>query len=193
MGDEMESSSSPNVVANETSPSSELIREGSYVSKGQTLFSLINTQSLKVELNLPPTAGRHVKKGNPITLVSSTGDSVATTIDFIEPLYQAGQKFLTARVYKTSPLKLQLGQLVAARIKGIQIEGIWVPRMAVVKMGLDEVVFVKEKNGFVPRKVKTGITNESQINILAGLSSADEIASSAQYLIDSESFIKIDN
>jgi Cu(I)/Ag(I) efflux system membrane fusion protein len=42
-------------------------------------------------------------------------------------------------------------------------------------------------------KIETGISYKDQIQILSGLSSTDSVAGNAQFLIDSESFIKVNN
>ena len=55
------------------------------------------------------------------------------------------------------------------------------------------IVFVKLDNGFKAHKVKTGLSSETNIQILEGLSPHDSVALNAQYLIDSESFIKTNN
>ena len=62
---------------------------------------------------------------------------------------------------------------------------------AVRSLGLDHIVFRKDHNGFVAVKVKTGLKLKKKVEILDGLDAADSIAINAQYLMDSESFIKI--
>ena len=47
--------------------------------------------------------------------------------------------------------------------------------------------------GFRASKVNTGITHKNHIQILSGLSETDSVAVNAQYLMDSESFIKVKN
>jgi Cu(I)/Ag(I) efflux system membrane fusion protein len=52
------------------------------------------------------------------------------------------------------------------------------------------MVFVKLENGFKAREINTGITINDFIQILNGITKNDTVAANAQYLIDSESFIK---
>lgn len=192
MNDDMSAQSNTQEIT-PASASAELIREGNYVAKGQRLFSMIQDRSLKIELSIPVQVAKFVKKGSAVTLTFGTGDSLATRIDFVEPLYQAEQKFLTARVYASPSAKLRPGQLVQAMLPDITIEGMWVPKMAVVRMGMKELIFVKDKDGFIPKDINAGIQAGNEINILQGLSSADEVAVNGQYMIDSESFIRINN
>ena len=71
------------------------------------------------------------------------------------------------------------------------VEALWIPREAILDLGLDKIVFVKEREVFKPKKVKEGIRMEGWVEIVQGLSSSDEIASNAHYMVDSESFIRV--
>lgn len=167
-----------------------VIREGSYVSSGQALFKIVNPAALRVELNIASTLIGSVKQGGKVTLDFGDQHHEEGTIDFVQPFFNEGQEFLTVRVYTKSTDRLHIGHLAKAVIEGTAVEGLWVPKEAVLHLGVDDIVFVKEKKFFKPKKIVTGIRTENQIEVKQGLSSSDEIASNGQYLIDSESFIK---
>jgi Cu(I)/Ag(I) efflux system membrane fusion protein len=80
---------------------------------------------------------------------------------------------------------------VTATIFPSPIAGDWLPREAVLSLGTDQVVFVREEGGFKVHKVGTGMVYRDRVQILSGLTAADSVASNAQYLMDSESFIRI--
>ncbi len=185
---------SGNAMSNTTSSSGaineNLIREGSYASSGQTLFKIVNASAMRVELNLSSTSASAVKKGSKVTLDFGGGDQLEATIDFIQPYFTQGQEFLTVRVYTDKTDKLHIGHLVKAIITATSVEAMWIPKEAVLDLGVDHVVFVKNKNVLKPKKVVTGARTDKEIEVKQGLSSADEIAINAQYLVDSESFIK---
>ncbi|HSD07757.1 MAG TPA: hypothetical protein VLC96_10965, partial [Flavobacterium sp.] len=61
---------------------------------------------------------------------------------------------------------------------------------ALVNVGEKKIVFVKMDNGFKTKAIQTGLEIDDFVQILEGLSVGDTIAKNAQYLIDSESFIK---
>jgi len=61
----------------------------------------------------------------------------------------------------------------------------------VLSLGREKVVFGKTDGGFKAIKINTGITHENHIQIVSGLKVTDSVAANAQYLMDSESFIKI--
>jgi Cu(I)/Ag(I) efflux system membrane fusion protein len=137
-----------------------------------------------------------VKKGNAVMVTPETlpGKDFRASINFIEPFYQKENKTLTARLYfNNEALKIPIGSQVKATILGNTKDAYWLPKEAVVSLGLDKVVFLKTDAGFKAHKVNTGITHKNHLQVLSGINETDSVAINAQYLIDSESFIKIKN
>lgn len=170
------------------------LKEGMYIQKGQTIFSVYNPDKAWVLLNIYAESQGLVKTGNAVRVVPETmpDKNFRATIDFIEPFYRKGNKTLTARVYfDNSTLKIPVGSQVRATIFGNTKDAYWLPKDAVVSLGLDKVAFIKIDGGFKARKIETGITHKNHIQVLSGLAVADSIAVNAQYLMDSESFIKL--
>jgi hypothetical protein len=172
-------------------PAGTLPREGSYVSAGQTLFSIVNNNALRIELDLPAVQSGAVKKGDNLELDFGNGRKEQASVDFVQPFFSEGQDFLKLRVYTRDVEGLHIGHLVAAKIQLAPTESLWVPKEAVLDLGTGKIVFVKDRGVFKPKKVTTGTVSDGQIEIRNGLASSDEIAANAQYLVDSESFIKI--
>ncbi|HRG38881.1 MAG TPA: efflux RND transporter periplasmic adaptor subunit, partial [Bacteroidia bacterium] len=88
---------------------------------------------------------------------------------------------------------IPIGSQVKATIFGNSKEAWWLPKEAVLSLGMDKVVFCKTDGGFKAVKINTGIIHQKHIQILNGLTVTDSVAANAQYLMDSESFIKIKN
>ena len=84
-----------------------------------------------------------------------------------------------------------IGSQVSAVITSNSSKTNWLPSDAVVSLGMDKVVFIKDQSGFKTRRVVTGLTYKRSIQILSGLSMTDTVAANGQYLMDSESFIKV--
>ena len=179
---------------NYTSTAPLAIREGMYVQAGQKVFSLTNPEKAWVILNIFPENQHLVKTGDPVKITPEAVPQKAfmSQINFIEPVYREGSKTLTARVYfDNSVLGIPIGSQVRANIFGSTANGDWLPQEAVLSLGLNEVAFVKTGDGFVARKVQTGIRQNNLVQIIEGLTSADTVAANAQFLTDSESFIKV--
>ena len=170
------------------------VKEGMYVQQGQNIFQIFNTDNIWVLLNIFPESQAIVKVGNPVKISPETNPSTSLNgqIDFIEPVYRPETKTLTARVYlKNSMGMIPIGAQVRARIfTGKELTN-WLPKDAVLSLGIDKVVFLKTAGGFQAHKVETGLRYKDLIQIVSGLKETDSVAANGQYLADSESFIKI--
>lgn len=170
------------------------LKEGMYIQKGQSVFSIFNPDKAWVILQIYADNQSLVKVGNEVQIIPETNpDKVFRgKIDFIEPFYREGSKTVSARVFfDNTALKIPIGSQVKATIFGNTKEAWWLPKESVLSLGLDKVVFKKEGEGFKAIKVETGILHQDHIQILSGISDQDPVAVNAQYLMDSESFIKL--
>lgn len=170
------------------------IREGMYVQQGQKVFSLTNPEKAWAVINIFPENQHLIKVDNPVKITPEAMPQKAfrAKINFIEPAYRQGSKTLTARVYfDNSALRIPIGSQVRAKIFGSSPNANWLPQETVLSLGLNDVAFVKTSGGFVAKKIQTGIRQNNMVQILNGLTATDTVAANAQYLTDSESFIKI--
>ena len=177
-------------------PSTELLnfKEGMYIQKGQTLFSIYNPSRAWALLNIYSDGQSSIQQGQLVKITSETAPAMTFQghIDFIEPFYREGNRTTSARVYfDNSSRRLPVGSQVRGSIFTTSTLGNWLPKEAVTSLGIDRIVFLKVADGFKPKKVITGATNNKSIQIISGLSQSDSVAIQAQYLMDSESFIKI--
>ncbi|GAB3179537.1 efflux RND transporter periplasmic adaptor subunit [Telluribacter humicola] len=167
-----------------------LIREGQYVSTGETVFSIYQANSMVADFYLDPALSTQVKRGQKLVfrLVAQPDQAFTGTIGLIEPAQRAGENFVTARVY-LSGSDLQPGQLLLAEVPVVEKQGWWLPQSAVVGLGNQSVVFKKEGGAFVPRQVRTGISAKGEVQILDDIAQW-QVARNASYLVDNESFIR---
>jgi len=172
------------------------LKEGMYLQKGQSIFTVYNPDRAWVILNIYAENQGLVKKGNTVRITPETAPQkdFSAAIDFIEPFYRKENKTLTARVYfDNSVFKIPIGSQVRATIFGNAQEVYWLPKEAVVSLGMDKIVFLKTDGGFKAHKIITGITHKNHIQVISDITPNDSVAVNAQYLMDSESFIKIKN
>jgi Cu(I)/Ag(I) efflux system membrane fusion protein len=169
------------------------VKEGMYVEKGQVIFQLFNVDRSWVLLSIFPEYQSMVKVGDAVRVIPETipVNNFRAKIDFIEPFYRKENKTLTARVYfNNSKLEIPIGSQVRATIFANTKEVDWLPKDAVLSLGVDKVVFIKTEGGFKAHKVETGLAYKNRVQILSGLIETDSVAANAQFLTDSESFIK---
>jgi hypothetical protein len=177
--------------SNPISTESNILREGNYVSNGQTLFRVVNANLIWIEFNIAAEESSSLKQGEAIELLINEKTSEAR-IDFIEPFSAQTQDFIQIRSYYKGD-DLLIGQLVKGTVQSKTNETLWLPKTAVMDLGINQVVFVKERGQFKAKQVETGSRADDFIEITKGLTSGDEVASNAQYLVDSEGFIKTAN
>lgn len=171
-----------------------MLKEGMYIQKGQTVLSVFNPHKLWAVLNIYVDDQSLVKVGNPVRIVPETAPDkdFRAKIDFIEPFFREGSKTLTTRVYfENNEMNMPVGSQVKAIIFGNTQKANWLPKEAIISLGLDKIVFKKYSGVFKALKVTTGLTYNNKVQIIGGLTAYDAVAANAQFLMDSESFIKV--
>jgi Cu(I)/Ag(I) efflux system membrane fusion protein len=74
---------------------------------------------------------------------------------------------------------------------GKQVDALVIPSEAVIRSGAKSQVFVVRGAGkFEPRLITTGLASSNEIAVLEGLKEGEEVVTSAQFLIDSESKLR---
>jgi len=170
------------------------VKEGMYVDRGQTVFQVFNMDRGWALLRLFPGQGALVRKGDPVEVVPETAPdkAFAGRVDLVEPLYRAGDQSLTVRVYfDNGGRDIPIGSAVKATIRPAVVTGRWLPKAAVLSLGMDRVVFLRSDGGFRAHKIAMGLESGGRVQVLSGLSDNDAVAANAQFLVDSEDFIKI--
>ena len=170
------------------------LKEGMYLQKGQTVFNVYNPTKVWALLNIYPSDQSFIKVGNEVKIVPEArpGKEFNSTIYFIEPFFRPGSKTVTVRVnMDNSVLQLPIGSQVRATIFSNPVNAAWLPKEAILSLGLEKVVFVKNGNGYKAQKITTGVSYKKLIQITGGITPADSVAANAQFLMDSEGFIKV--
>ncbi|SDG12612.1 HlyD family efflux transporter periplasmic adaptor subunit [Mucilaginibacter gossypii] len=168
------------------------VKEGIYVERGQTLFNVVDPHHLWTILKIQQADVNNIRLGQPVTIAIADADmQMNGKIDFIEPILQAGDRSVSVRVYLNNHQHgMKVGSLIKAEIITGQTKGLWIPRSALTDLGKTKIVWLKKGGTFEARQVSAGLTNGNQIQITKGLTIMDSLASHAEYLTDSESFIK---
>lgn len=185
------SSGNSNAVSNNTTSTSPLLlREGQYVSAGQSMFTIYDNKQLVAEFSFDPQLAASLKEGQKLVFRKSADPSTAYSgaIGLIQPTFREGSNFTIARVYLKDN-RFQVGQIIDANIPIVQ-KGLWLPQAAVVQLGNRSAIFKKEGDVFVPKAITTGITAQGRVAIEEDISDW-EVAANAAYLVDSESFIRL--
>ncbi|MCQ6961065.1 efflux RND transporter periplasmic adaptor subunit [Mucilaginibacter aquariorum] len=181
-----------------TNLSSIRIREGGYVTKGQTLFFINDCRSLYGILAFDANDGTKIKLNSALDITTPLlpQQRIEAKINFIEPAFAERQKFIQARAYvNNESLRLKVNSVISAELKATGMYLV-VPSSSILSLGNRKFVWVKKgtgKNGYNvlnAKEVKAGAEMNGVTQIISGLAETDEIVKDAGYLLDSESLIK---
>jgi len=168
--------------------------EGMKVTPGQELFQVANLDKVWIIADLNEQDMQFIKPGQEtiIHLSNLPGKSLKTRVDYIYP--ELSEKTRTVRV--RFPVNNKDGVLMPDMFTEVNTEislgsRTVVPDDAVIDDGVRKIVFVRKEEGiYEPREVKTGIRNDRQVEVLAGLNVGETVAQGANFLLDSEAQLK---
>ncbi|MFC6224734.1 efflux RND transporter periplasmic adaptor subunit [Hymenobacter artigasi] len=184
-------------AAGPAQPQSLTLREGAYVSTGQTLFQVVNTDQVWGIFQPTPAELGRLHPGQTLRVVAEGTNLPPRTarLDLVEPEFRSGASVAAVRVYLPNPQgRLRRGQRLTGHLVPTAAPAgagsFWLPRAAVVDLGTRQVAFVRRGATFVPVAVQVDQRTASQVQVLHGLTGSEEVAANGQYLIDSEGFIQ---
>ena len=169
------------------------IREGKYITSGESLFTVVSHSDLWAEFNIYQRDAPTIKLSDPlnISVDKDAGQSMQLSVSFIQPYIKGGENFMKVRAYLTNQHRhYHAGQLVTATFT-TSVNSMWIPMTAIIDLGTQTAVFIKQSGAFMPRAISRGNQTDDLIEVLDGIQSTDSIAYNAQFMVDSESFIHI--
>jgi len=132
-----------------------------------------------------------VKTGTPVEVraIAYPGVSFEGSVITVTPILEAATRTLKVRaLVDNTENKLKLEMFVNVVIKYTIGDKLAVPEEAVMHAGTRDIVFVAKSDGyFEPRVVTLGSKAQGYYEVLRGLSENEEVATSGNFLIDSES------
>jgi cobalt-zinc-cadmium efflux system membrane fusion protein len=169
-----------------------LVTLGETVSAGETLFKIINLNTVWVQLNLYTEAVPMVHVGQRVTITSNTdpGHIFLGTVSYIGESVDPTTRTVKVRcVIRNGNDLLKLGGFVQGEIiKPFGKPVLVVPKEAVQDFNSDKVVFkVGDKQGeFIACPVQVGDTDGKVTEIRAGLKSGDRIVTRNAFIVESQ-------
>lgn len=197
---ELESTLTPKKSLHIHSPAAGIVtrigaREGQHVSPNTELFAIADLSRVWVYVDIYEYELPWVKVGDvaEMTLAASPGRVFSGRVVYIYPYAETKTRTVKIRLEFENPdLALKPEMYAEVNVLASDQEAATViPAEAVVRSGSEDRVFVVRAPGkFEPRKVRLGIQSNGRVIVLAGIEPGDEVVTSAQFLIDSESSLR---
>ncbi len=171
------------------------VREGQFVEPATELYRVADLSRVWVLAEVYEYELPWIREGDEaeITVASLPGERFTGRISYIYPYLENKTRTVRVRLELDNPD----GLLRPATFANVTItagaleDALLVPSEAIVRTGKREMVFVvREPGKFEPREVVPGLSADGMTQILEGVKAGEEVVTSAQFLIDSESKLR---
>lgn len=171
------------------------VNEGQKVASTDVLMSIADLSTVWGEINIYQPDLPYVKVGSKVKIIIPywQNKSYSAKVVLINPFLNPETRTVKARIeIENHDLGLKPKMFADASISFVLPKRVAVPESAVIKSGTRDYVFVKVKdNELKPVIVQTGmLSSDGYLEVISGLKQGDEVVTSANFLIDSESQLK---
>jgi RND family efflux transporter MFP subunit len=170
-----------------------MVTQGMYVQAGMPLLEVADLSTVWVDADIYQYELPWIKVGQPVSMSLDylPGETFPGKIDYIYPYLKEATRTAKVRLRFSNPgLKLKPEMFAQVKIESpVAHNAVVVPADAVIDTGLKQHVFIALGGGrFEPREVKLGVLgNDGLREVLAGLKGGEDVVTSAQFMLDSES------
>ena len=169
--------------------------EGMKLTPGMTVLKIADHSTLWAEVEFYESDLQYLREGQRVSVEVEAfpNRSWQGRILFFNPAVSPETRTLTGFVEIANAdlrLRPQMFATITASLGG-SASALMVPEQSVLHSGDRAVVIVAKGDGrFEPREVHLGRTNDGMQEVLHGLASGEEVVTSSQFLIDSESNLR---
>jgi RND family efflux transporter MFP subunit len=155
------------------------------------LYTIADLSTVWVQAQVFQNDLGRIRAGDPAALGVSTfpGRTFRGRVDFIYPQVDMDTRTAKVRIVFSNPdLQLRPGMFVNVNLKVPMGRQLVIPATGVLQSGTREIAFVERSDGYIePREVQLGSRVGDNFVVLKGLKAGEQIVTSANFLIDSES------
>jgi membrane fusion protein (multidrug efflux system) len=158
-----------------------MVSEGAWVSTGEIISTLVQTDPVKVEFSVPEWYAACLKKGMSVQFtIAGLENPLNAEIYATEPQIDASTRAMKVRALTPNTSGLLIpGAFAELTINlGTIKDAIMVPTLTLVPLLNSQNVFLVKNERAQLTEVETGIRNEKMIQITQGIANGDTIATS---------------
>ncbi|HKE24604.1 MAG TPA: efflux RND transporter periplasmic adaptor subunit [Bryobacteraceae bacterium] len=164
---------------------------GTAVQPDMRLYAIADLSTVWVNAQVFQNDLAQVKVDAPATITADTypGRTLTGRVDFIYPDIDMATRTARVRIVLHNPdPALSPGMFVRVAFKVLMGEHLVIPASGVLQSGTRQIAFVERGDGYLePRDVQLGARVGDDLIVLKGLKEGEQIVTSANFLIDSES------
>ena len=167
---------------------------GMNVEPGMNIFTIADLSHVWVMADIYEQDISYIKMGQKATLALTAfpGKFLIGSVAFISYMLEPSTRTMKVRFDFDNPNKqLRPGMYATVEIQIKMGKALAVPESAVIDTGQRKIVFVSTGKGrFEPREVQLGFKAGPYYQVISGIETNEDVATGAQFLIDSESRLK---
>ncbi len=167
--------------------------EGAAVRAGEAALKIVDHRVVWLEARVFEQHLAAVTLGQQVvaTVDAFPGETFAAKVAFVHPHVEPDTRTAVVRiVVDNAAMRLRPGMFATVELElELATKTLVVPSESVIDTGTRKVAFVALGDGrFEPRVVQTGLVDGvGHVQVLAGLQAGDDVVTSGQFLLDSES------
>jgi Cu(I)/Ag(I) efflux system membrane fusion protein len=170
------------------------VSTGQRIEKGSELYRIADLSHVWILADTFENEAQYFRPGESVRVVLPYQNrTLPAKVSDALPQFDPATRALRVRLEADNPqYTLRPDMFVDVELPVSLPPAIIVPTDAVLDSGLKKIVFVDRGNGyFEPRAVETGGRYENRVEIIKGLEPGEQIVVSGNFLIDSESRMKL--
>jgi membrane fusion protein (multidrug efflux system) len=154
-----------------------LVEEGEYVDPGNPVAQIVDTDTVKVVVEIPERDVAFFSIGSKAEIFANTKEPLVGTITFISELADPRTRSTRTEITLNNEQRLlRSGQIVKVCLtRQILEDAILIPLLAVIPMEDSKAVYVVNSSQAKRREVKLGIIKGDQVQIISGLEPGDKL------------------
>jgi len=158
---------------------------GEYVNTGTTIATIINTQSMKAEVNVPESQLSNIKKGQKTIITSDAYPETTFSgiVNFISPKGDENHNYIVRiDIVNNSSVQLKSGIYINVEFQGMstQQKMLMIQKNALAEGVKNPLVYVFKNGTVEERKLIVGLESGDYIEIKKGLSPGEMVVTSGQ-------------
>lgn len=168
---------------------------GKHVAAGENLYQIADLSTVWVMAEIYEYQAPLIRKGQEVLIRVSyePGRSFHGRVDYVYPYLDPATRTIRVRIVAPNPgltLRPEMYASVTFRVEEAQPELV-VPNEAILDTGERLIAFVRRDEGtFEPRELRAGLRTREFTIVLEGLEEGEDVVTSGNFLIDSESRLK---